>query len=129
MAENVPHITYRSEGANSRDSGRYVAGSETGRFLARIDVVGGCWLWTGGLTSDGYPRFTDRSGRDVRAHRWAWEWLVGPIPEGHTLDHLIGPDEPCTSRACVRPGHLEPVTNSENVRRRHARRAQNGASQ
>jgi hypothetical protein len=128
LEEKVRQDYYRPEGPTCRDRGRFVAGSEAERFLARIEVVGGCWLWTGGLTSDGYPRFTTRSGRDVRAHRWAWEWLEGPIPEGRTLDHLIGPEEPCTSRRCVRTGHLEPVTNAENVRRRHARRRLNGVT-
>src|SRR5690554_7618442 len=40
-----------------------------------------------------------------------YESFVGPIPEGLHLDHL------CRNRACVRPDHLEPVTNKENVHR------------
>lgn len=45
------------------------------------------------------------------AHRWAYEFLVGEIPEGLTLDHL------CRNKACVMPDHLEPVTQAENHRR------------
>jgi hypothetical protein len=124
---------YRSDGASSWDrwdtdrgaSGRFVAADEAERFWSYVDRSDpdGCWLWTGGVTADGYGRFVTQSGRIVRAHRHAYELLVGPIPPGHTVDHLIGPSEPCTSTLCVRaPDHLEPVTNAENLRRRHARR-------
>lgn len=42
------------------------------------------------------------------AHRFAYEEVVGPIPEGHQLDHT------CHNRACVNPGHLRPATNKQN---------------
>jgi hypothetical protein len=45
------------------------------------------------------------------AHRYAYEWLIGPIPIGLDLDHL------CRTRECVNPNHLEPVTRKENIRR------------
>lgn len=50
-------------------------------------------------------------GRRRRAHRLAYEWFVGPIPEGMVLDHL------CRVRHCVNPAHLEPVSDVENRRR------------
>lgn len=130
--ERVRQSVYRSEGVASRDDrdrGRFVAGDEAERFWSKVDrhSHAPCWLWTGRLTPDGYGRFDarPRPGQpgEARAHRWAWEHHHGhPIPTGLTLDHLIGPGEPCTSRACVRPDHLEAVTNAENLRRRHARR-------
>ncbi|MDQ1426633.1 MAG: hypothetical protein QOK39_109 [Acidimicrobiaceae bacterium] len=47
----------------------------------------------------------------VWVHRWSYEQLVGPIPDGLVLDHL------CRVTACVNPAHLEPVTLAENFRR------------
>ena len=79
------------------------------RFWARVDKSGTCWKWQGS-SSQGYGSFS-ADGRTVRAHRYAYELTVGPIPHGLVLDHL------CRVRSCVNPAHLEPVTNVENVLR------------
>lgn len=50
-------------------------------------------------------------GRQQRAHRISYEMAVGPIPDGLVIDHL------CRNRACIRPGHLEAVTQRENILR------------
>ncbi len=70
----------------------------------------GCWNWDV-CDNLGYGRATDGKHRSVKAHRLMYERLVGPIPEGLVIDHL------CRNRTCVNPDHLEPVTQSENVRR------------
>ncbi len=77
-----------------------------------------CWPWKGSIAGGGYGMFWFE-GRMVLAHRWAF--LQGrEIPEGTELDHL------CRNRACVNPGHLEPVTHMENIDRgRRKRRVQN----
>ncbi len=78
------------------------------------DALGdGCWDWQG-LRVRGYGvmHCTVNSRKTtIRAHRYAYELIVGPIPEGLTIDHL------CRNPACVNPAHLEPVTIAENLRR------------
>ena len=66
----------------------------------------GCWLWTGSLTHDGYPRAGARY-----MHRVVYEMYKGYIPEKMTLDHL------CRVRHCCNPDHLEPITLKENIAR------------
>lgn len=84
----------------------------------------GCWLWRGHSMygKKGGSRYglvyLKVGGRFVgfKAHRVAYTLLVGPIPDGDTLDHLRE-SGPCTSTLCVNPAHLEPVTQSENTKR------------
>lgn len=78
-----------------------------------VNADTGCWEWTAGRDSYGYAKVKVRGFRTRKAHRVIYEILVGPIPEGLTLDHL------CRIRHCVRPSHLEPVTRRENVMRGH----------
>ena len=81
------------------------------RFLDKVEFTEECWLWTAATNNRGYGVFGDRSYHLVLAHRWAYEWWIGSIPEGLTLDHL------CRIPACVRPEHLEAVTGAENTQR------------
>lgn len=82
-------------------------------FWARIDATGDCWEWTGKQTAKGYGQYTTRT-KTWRAHRAAYQALVGPIPETLTLDHL------CRNRLCVNPDHLEPIDNRTNILRGHS---------
>ena len=89
------------------------------RFWAKVTTVGPvpcgrpelgrCWLWTAALT-DGYGCFRADTGV-IRAHRFSYNSLIGPIPDGRQIDHL------CRVRRCVRPSHMEPVTLQENLAR------------
>jgi len=87
------------------------------RFFAKVDVgsAGGCWLWTGYVSANGYGWF--RTGRRLHAaHRWLFEIERGIVAPWLDLDHL------CRVRNCVNPDHLEPVTRSENNRRGYVSR-------
>lgn len=89
------------------------------RFWSQVARSDGCWLWTGSTASQGrYGRF-GAGGRVLPAHRFAYELLVGPIPDGYDIDHL------CRTTLCVRPDHLEAVTHHENVMRGTSKQAQN----
>lgn len=88
------------------------------RFWSRVAVTPSCWLWTGSEWAGGYGRFIVGKKPHL-PHRWAYERLVGPIEEGLTLDHL------CRVQLCVRPDHLEPVTQRENTLRGTSPAAEN----
>lgn len=84
---------------------------------------GQCWPWAGRCDEDGYGLLC--IGRwYVRAHRFSYELLVGPIPEGLVIDHLCHTADPtcsgkCPHRRCVNPAHMEPVTTTVNAERSH----------
>lgn len=58
-----------------------------------------CWAWLGPKTLDGYGKKT-YCGRNILAHRWIWEILFGPIPNGLVVYTT------CGTKGCVNPAHL-----------------------
>lgn len=70
---------------------------------------GDCWLWTG-KTFKGYGILLNQ----YLVHRLVYEELIVEIP-GLDIDHL------CVVTLCANPWHLDPVTASENSRRKWQR--------
>jgi len=96
------------------------------RFTSRFNrsTPDECWEWTGSRVPHGYGLFWPygRAGGKQYAHRFSYEHFVGPIPDGHQVDHL------CKNAWCVNPAHLEPVTALTNMRRaNHWTQDQDGA--
>lgn len=77
--------------------------------------LGPCLLYLGADNGKGYGQF-GYNGKNGYAHRYAWERINGPIPEGMTVDHL------CRVRNCVNTAHMELVDGPENTRRGAAAR-------
>lgn len=77
------------------------------RFLSYVRKTDKCWIWEGGLFTNGYGQF--RVGRKkVKAHRFSWIISGGFIPDGYILLHK------CDNPQCVRPDHLFLGTHKDN---------------
>jgi hypothetical protein len=59
----------------------------------------GCWLWTGATLHHGHGTVSF-NGRYWQAHRLAWTFTNGAIPEGAFICHR------CNVSACCNPAHL-----------------------
>jgi len=95
------------------------------RFLGYSDRSGGpnaCWLYTNSIhPKSGHANIYVKDGKPPqrKAHRWAYEFFIGPIPEGREVGHTCCPKDCPTSggsdphNRCVNPRHLrlnpEPV--------------------
>lgn len=85
------------------------------RFWVKVDKTETCWLWTAATSRNGYGDFWDGTkhpsgtNRIVRAHRYAYELLVGPIPADREIDHI------CHQRNCVNPDHLRLATRKQQL--------------
>lgn len=93
------------------------------RFWSKVAKTDTCWLWNGTARS-GYGVFHwggRHAHQSTGAHRYAYMLEKGEIGEGLVLDHL------CRVPLCVRPDHLEPVTQRENILRGVAASAVNHA--
>lgn len=91
------------------------------RFWSKVDIPSrfSCWWYEGSCTPIGHGLFRS-GGKTIQAHRFSYERLVGPIPDGLVIDHL------CRNPPCVNPAHLEPVTQRVNVQRGDAAKVQRG---
>lgn len=90
------------------------------RFFRKIlcDLRTGCWFWTAGLGEFGYGQFPLTAKHKVRAHRFSWEMVNGPIPKDLWVLHHCDVNWPVgdlTYRRCVRPDHLFVGTPKENT--------------
>lgn len=74
-----------------------------------IATESGCMEWQGSRNEHGYGQLRV-DGRLIKAHRFAWELINGPIPAGADLLHS------CDNPPCCNPDHLAPGDASTNGR-------------
>lgn len=89
---------------------RLALASVQGEVSSLRPDLGPCILFTGCDNGNGYGQFA-WDGHNGYAHRFAWEQVHGPIPEGMTVDHL------CMVRMCVNVEHMELVDGVTNYLR------------
>lgn len=102
------------------------------RFMKMIEVRESdeCWPFSGCIDRDGYGLFAVKHHVLVRAHRFAYEYFIRPIPGGMTIDHVCHDEscqltKNCPHRRCCNPSHLKPETNTANILRGNAPSAKN----
>lgn len=102
-------------GDRVREGGRYAPVPMEVKLAmnSRIDHSTMCQVWTGALKDKGYGQVSSGMARPkaLAAHRAAYAYAYGSIPQGLHIDHL------CRNRACINPEHMEAVEPSENTRR------------
>ena len=81
------------------------------RFWEKVSKLGpkDCWLWRGGTSSKGYPRFRS-GGKWIRVNRYSYTLHKGVIPRGLVARHT------CHNKLCVNPAHLLVGSISDNGR-------------
>ncbi len=80
------------------------------RFMRMVEIpldLGACWTWQGNKPDGKYGHFS-LGAKTVKAHRWLYETVIGPIPTGLVVRHK------CDNPPCVNPMHLQIGTHSDN---------------
>ena len=78
-----------------------------------------CWTWTGSFRGKGKYGQIQEEGKNLSAHRLAYQLQIGEIPPGLFVCHR------CDNVECVRGTHLFPGTTQDNTadRQRKGRQA------
>ncbi len=85
---------------------------EEDRFWEKVYKTEGCWIWNAGTTKFGYGVFcVKRNGmrQMLLAHRYSFSLVNRDIADGICICHS------CDNPPCVRPSHLFPGTQYDNL--------------
>lgn len=94
-----------------------VTQKESERFHNNVDIdlIGGCWIWTGGKSlsrrvgKNAYYGYVNFFGKLMSAHRASWILHYGEIPDEMCVCHK------CDNPICCNPEHLFLGTDKENI--------------
>ena len=77
------------------------------RFWSKVEVgdPATCWTWRARKNEKGYGVF-----RDKKAHRVAYNLLIGKIPDGQICCHK------CDNPSCCNPHHIFLGSHADNIR-------------
>lgn len=94
------------------------------KIMKKIIHQGDCWIWTGCVNSDGYPKITRNYDCNIKGHRYVYQCMKGDIPKGEVIRHT------CDNPLCLNPDHLISGTPTDNMMDRKERmRTQNAVSE
>ena len=114
------HLLHNGDPLGGQNKTRFNSPEES--FTARTEWQGRCLVWTGSKNPQGYGLIWN-GDKLVLSHRYAWERVNGPIPEGMHLDHK----NHCNT-ACCNPEHLRLATRHQNMANRSGRSLKNKSS-
>lgn len=86
------------------------------RILKKIIYEGSCWIWSGAINTDGYPRLYRNGNGNIKGHRYVYESLKGEIPKDFVVRHV------CDNILCLNPDHLIIGTQLDNIKDRVERK-------
>jgi hypothetical protein len=95
-------------------SNRARKGDLVARFWSKVRKTEGCWYWTASVDARGYGQFRV-DGKCEGAHRVAYD-LTHDTPLGSSFGCHT-----CDNPSCVRPDHIYPGTQFDNMKDRSER--------